>query len=80
MAGHNCRVRQMSARYDVDKQQGRHIVFVSVLEAMRCSPNNGRITNVSDLPPPAPFFSSHPLLACILLSLHQNNLYANRSL
>jgi hypothetical protein len=80
MAGHICGVGLMSARYDVDQQQGRHIVFVSVLEAMHCTPNNCRITNVSDLPPHAPFFSSHPLLACILLSLHQNNLYANRSL
>jgi hypothetical protein len=70
----------MSGRNDVDQQQGCHIVFVSVLKAMRCTPNNGRITNVSDLPPPARFFSSHPLLACILLSLHHNNLYASFSL
>jgi hypothetical protein len=48
----------MSALYTIDHQQGRHIVFVQVLDAMPGSPNNGRITNVVDLPPPAPFFLS----------------------
>jgi hypothetical protein len=48
----------MSAPYTINDQQGRHIIFVQVLDAMRSSPNNGRVTNVGDLPPPAPFFSS----------------------